>query len=244
MAGKRRPGPEGGIFEDCRESAEIAWDWLRGAADRGSGELKKFGDRAPGIGKSGLLAILDALPVKPDSPYSTALLRHYVEGSGEPYDLESIPLEWQDWIARATKEKPRLHSNLNPYNSGIYDLRNSLGHFDVLVSKDSKTKDLTFEIRDIYEFGYIRNDRNHRGRHGFPLGKLDESTVAFMRMLLPADEYRNPGGFKERWEIVNVGKETILYIPQEVLASQGKPFKVHGKFVREKEGRKQGGNAK
>jgi len=63
VAGKRRPGPEGGIFEDCRESAEIAWDWLRGAADRGSGELKKFGDRAPGIGKSGLLAILDALPV-------------------------------------------------------------------------------------------------------------------------------------------------------------------------------------
>ena len=50
--------------------------------------------------------------------------------------------------------------------------------------------------------------------------------------MLPTEEHQNPGGFKERWEIKKIGKETILYIPQEVLASVSKPFEVRGKFER------------
>ena len=66
------------------------------------------------------------------------------------------------------------------------------------------------------------------GRHGFPIGEPSDRTLRILRTLLPSGEHQNPGGFKERWEIKKVGKETILFIPQEVLASIGKPYKVRG----------------
>jgi len=154
-----------------------------------------------------------------------------VEETGDPYDLGTIPKEWQQWIVKATKAKPGRHPNLNPYNSEIYDLRNSLGHFDVVVTLEKGSRLKIYEIQDTYEFGYIKNDKSQKGRHGFPLGELSDSTLKALRSLLPTEEHQNPGGFRERWEIKKVGKETFLYIPQEVLASIGKPFKVHGKFV-------------
>jgi len=183
-----------------------------------------------GYGKSVLLTIIDLLPVKPDSPYSTALLKHYVEGSGEPYELKKIPGEWQDWIVKTTRAKTGVYKELDPYNSGLYDLRNSLGHFDVTVAeRTDKRKEYT--ITDTYCFGYMENDKYQKGRHGFPLGQLDDKKIELLRKLLPKTEYQNPGGFKEHWEIKKVGKDTIIYIPQQFLVSQGKEFQITGKFV-------------
>jgi hypothetical protein len=236
MGAKRRPGPDGSDAASYPDGfsqwSGVALGWVRSQVDRTPEVAKSFGHRALGTGKSTLLGILDLLPLKPDSPFSTKLLRHYVEESGEPYELVDIPEQWQDWIVTTTKARPGRHTNLNPYSSGIYDLRNSLGHFDVVVTQQKNSKVRIYEIEDVYEFGFIRSDKNQRGRHGFPLGQLGENTTHVLEFVLPSEEHRNPGGFKERWEVKKAGKETILYIPQEVLAQQGKPFKVHGKFLR------------
>jgi hypothetical protein len=184
-----------------------------------------------GKGKSILLSILDWVPVKPRSPHATAFLKHYVEGSGEEYVIDEVPGEWQDWIVRATGGRPGKHTSLSPYNSGPYDLRHALGHFDVTVTRNRDGKN-TYVISDVYEFGFIPHDRKQAGRHGFSLGQPSEWKVTFLRKMLPAKEYCNPGGLKETWEIKKVGKETFLFIPQAFLAAHGKPFPVKGQFVR------------
>ena len=214
-------GKEGGGFLDV---ATEKLNWMGEKA-------KSLGSTLSGHSKSALITIMDLVPLKPDSPYSTALLKHYVEGSGDAWELKEIPKEWQDWIVEVTKARPGPHRDLNPYNSGLYDLRNSLGHFDVVVTAN-KDKTKSYEIRDIYEFGYRKSDRNQRGRHGFPLGQLDETTISVIRYVLPSGEYQNPGGFKEHWDIKKIGKETVLFIPQQFLAEQGKAFEVKGSFAR------------
>ena len=218
---------------DSPEARHSSWSYELQRIER---ELKDrvhaAGNVVSGKAKSTLILILDQLPLKPDSAYSVALLRHYVEETGDPYDLGNVPKEWQDWIVKATKAKPGKHRDLNPYNSGIYDLRNSLGHFDVVITERKGSRLKSYEIQDRYEFGFIKNDRSQKGRHGFPLGDLSDSTLKVLRFMLPTEEHQNPGGFKERWEIKKIGKETILYIPQEVLASVSKPFEVRGKFER------------
>ena len=111
-------------------------------------------------------------------------------------------------------------------------MRNSLGHFDVVITERKGSLLKSYGIQDRYEFGFIKNERGQKGRHGFPLRDLSDNTLKVLRLMLPTEEHQNPGGFKERWEIKKIGKETILYIPQEVLASIGKPFEVRGKFER------------
>jgi Protein of unknown function (DUF3396) len=49
---------------------------------------------------------------------------------------------------KSTKGRPGKHSNLNPYNSGIYDLCNSLGHFDVVITERKGSRLKTYEIQD------------------------------------------------------------------------------------------------
>ncbi len=199
------------------------WDWI-------GHEAEGAGSYISGHAKSVGLTIIDLIPLKPDSPYSVALLKHYVEASGDPYVFPEIPKDWQQWIIKATAGKPGFYKDLSPYNSGIYDLRNSLGHFDVTVTQD-KHGSKTYLITDVYEFGYKKNDKTQQGRHGFPVGSMDESTLSMVRRLLPSKEYLNPGGFKEHWEIKKVGNETFLFIPQQFLAEQGKPFPVKGTFT-------------
>ena len=207
----------GSTFDEWSSSAG---KWIDESTEIAGGHAKSLG-----------VTLLDLIPFKESSPFSTALLRHYVDRSGEPYALEDIPEEWQDWIAKATHGRVGAHKDLNPYNSGLYDLRNSLGHFrvDVEANKDGTKTD---SISDTYEFGFIKHDRAQRGRHGFPLGDLGPWQRDRLRGLLPSDVYSNPGGFKERWELKTVGKETILFIPQQYLARQGKAFRVTGRFVR------------
>ena len=220
-----KPGPVGKDDSHHSWTEAISSEWNSVVTTVGS-----WGHSAAGEGKSILLSIIDLLPAKPDSPYSTALLKHYVEGSGEAYELKDIPQVWQDWIVKTTHGSPGLHKSLSPYNSGIYDLRNSLGHFDVTV-KVNADKSKTYVISDVYEFGFTKHDVHQRGRHGFPLGNLSGWEINAIRRLLPSGEYRNPGGFKEKWEVRKDGKETILFIPQQFLAEEGKPFAVSGSFT-------------
>jgi hypothetical protein len=180
--------------------------------------------------KSAILSMMDWLPFKEDSPFSTALLKHDVERSGDPYELKGIPPEWQEWIASATQGKVGKFRDLSPYNSGLYDLRNSLGHFDVEV-KQNKDGSKTYLLSDTYQFGAMKNDTSQRGRHGFPLGQLTTTELDLLKRALPKDEYVNPGGFKEQWEVKTIGKETFLFIPQAYLAEQGKAFTVSGSFT-------------
>ncbi len=192
--------------------------------------FSQTGRAASGYSKSVLLSMIDMLPIKQPSPLSTALLKHYAERTGDAYTLKAIPQEWRDWVVKATKGRSGHHKALDPYNSGLYDLRNSLGHFDVDV-KINPDGSKTYVISDVYQFGFKKGDAAQRGRHGFPLGSLSGWEVAALRQLLPDDEYMNPGGFKERWEVRTVGKETILFVPQQYLAQQGTPFQVSGSFT-------------
>jgi hypothetical protein len=96
-----------------------------------------------------------------------------------------------------------------------------------LRNKDGTT---TYRINDVYQFGFKKNDR--QARHGFPLGDISATTMTLIKDLLPAAEYWNPGGFKERWEIKKTRREYILFIPQQFLAGHGKPFPVEGSFTR------------
>ena len=221
-----RPGSNG--------LADESWSFSKTVSEYAAG-VGAFFDRtteaAGGHARSAVLSIADLIPIKPDSPVSTALLKHYVERSGSPYEIDPVPAEWQDWIVKTTRGRLGKHRGLNPYNAGLYDLRNSLGHFDVQI-KAGEDGTKTYLISDIYVFGATKNDRMQRGRHGFPLGELTTWQVDALKRALPEDAYRNPGGFTERWEIKTVGKETIIYIPQQYLARHGKPFQVTGRFSR------------
>jgi hypothetical protein len=55
------------------------------------GWFDRAGETVSGHAKSVLLSLVDWLPFKQASPFSTALLKHYVERSGDPYTLVDIP---------------------------------------------------------------------------------------------------------------------------------------------------------
>jgi hypothetical protein len=233
MANARKPGPECATQQPpfdqgtlCRQQSPSPGPV--GATAAPPNKISYLG----GHSKSLLLAIVDHLGLKHNSPISTALLEHYVEGSGTPYQLKEIPPEWQDWIVKATHSKPGQYTDLNPYNSGIYDLRNSLGHFDVIVTRNQSTNTSTYKIQKDYKFGFFKNDKDHRGQHGFPVGDHSETMLAFLRYFLPSRTYQNPGGFEEHFEIKKIGKETILIIPQQFLAESGAPFQITGQFTK------------
>ena len=226
--GHQRPGSLGADWQpELSHVREVASHW----ADVAGSWLGDARDSVVGNATSQLLAVIDLLPIKETSPVSVALFRHYVERSGSLLELGDVPSEWQDWIVKATGARLGKHRALSPYNSGLYDLRNSLGHFDVEVKAEAGGK-RRYVITDVYQFDFIANDRLQQGRHGFPIGKLTDWQLATARHLLPTGEYRNPGGFKEHWEIRTGARETVLLIPQQFLAEKGKPFDVHGEFVR------------
>jgi hypothetical protein len=185
----------------------------------------------PGWGKSALVWI--AKECKRSRPFSAGLLQHYVGGSGDPLDLSEIgpiPEAWQDWIVKETGKKlGRQH--LDPYHAKpiIPDLKNSLGHFDVIVSAKAGSAKRVYEIeKNPYRFWFKPHDVDRRGQHGFELQDWGNIEIEVLEHLLPVRTYRNPGGFSEGFQI----KNGTLYIPQEVLSRAGKPFVVHGRFER------------
>lgn len=226
-----RPGPTGITLAGISCHAISAWDETRKSISKIGDQLSSLTRVGVGHGKSVLLSIVDLLPIKQDSPISTDLLKHYVKRSGATYTIDPVPSEWQDWIVKSVGKRRGKISSVSPYNSGLFDLRNSLGHFDLKVTEVGKGK-IQYDISDVYQFGHTPNDKNQRGRHGFPLGTLSETQIAMIRKLLPDGTYHNPGGFDERWEIKVIGKETTLLIPQQFLSEQGVPFEVRGAFIR------------
>jgi len=196
--------------------------------------ILNIGLHIPGGARSILIWIIDK-ESNVKQPFSTALLRHYVGGSGMPYDLNStgpIPPEWQRWIVRSTNARPGKH-HLDPYHAIpiIPDLKNSLGHFDVTVKEKSGVRVKAYEIqKDSYHFGYKLHDVNRTHRHGFELPFLSDDKIKEVKALLPTRKYRNPGGFVEGFEVAKVHGTWTVYVPQEVAARAGKPFMVYGRF--------------
>jgi hypothetical protein len=85
-----RPGPIG-ISSPHHQNWMSTWQgavtgWSRAVDDW----FDQTGDTASGHAKSVLLSLFDWLPFKQASPFSTALLKHYVERSGDLYTLENI----------------------------------------------------------------------------------------------------------------------------------------------------------
>ena len=190
----------------------------------------------PGAGRSVLVQILSKhFGVR--QPYSTALMKYYVQGNGEKFDLNQmgpIPDEWQVWIAKQTGGKVGKHS-LNPYNAKPFmpDLKNSLGHFDVVISATQGSSVKTYRVeKALYKFGFKPHDTHHLGQHGFELPYMSDSEAKNLEDLLPTEKYHNPGGFSEKFELKKKMNRWTLYIPQQVLASVGKPFPVQGEFQR------------
>lgn len=167
---------------------------------------------------------------KERSPYAAEFFNHYLSGGGSDVNTD-FPQEWQDWVIAQTRGRPAGTYELSPYDSGIYDLRNTMGHFKVTVRQEQDGT-RTYDCTDIYDFGYYSQDRSQRGRHGFGLGNLADGTVSTLNRFLPSTEYQNPGGFTERVEIKTLGGETYLLIPRELLRQQGTPFNVRSTFRR------------
>jgi hypothetical protein len=188
----------------------------------------------PGRARSVLLWIISKHS-KIGQPFSTALLRHYVEGTGKPYDLSDtgpIPPEWQSWIVKATGAKLGKRQ-LNPYNAKplIPDLKNSLGHFEVTVTPKAGSNVRIYDIdKNPYHFGFKPHDTHRTGQHGFELPSMSSGEIAELEALMPTGQYHNPGGFTEGFEIKKVQGKWTVYVPQEVAAQAGKPFAVYASF--------------
>jgi hypothetical protein len=207
-------------------------DSHRSAPKKNSGSASQANRPTSGIkqsAKSVLLGLLNRLPFKPNSPISTALVRHYVEASGDPVSLKELPFPWQDLILKATHGRAGYYRDVSSYDVGLYDMQNALGHFDVGV-KAMGGGEMLYSIHDEYQFGFRKGDK--QARHGFPLGEMSDVTLSALGKMLPSDEYWNPGGFAEHWEISRIRGENILFIPQQFLAQQGVPFEVYASFRR------------
>lgn len=190
----------------------------------------------PSVGRSVLVQILSKhFDVR--QPYSTALMKYYVQGTGKPFDLNQmgpIPNEWQVWIASQTKGKVGKCS-LDPYHAKPFmpDLKNSLGYFDVVITATQASNVKTYKIqKDSYEFGFTPHDTKRTHQHGFELPFMNDSEAKNLEGLLPTGTYQNPGGFPEKFELKKVNGKWTVHIPQQVLATVGKPFPVYGEFER------------
>src|SRR5207253_27967 len=106
------PGIDSGTL--CRERSESTTPQGKDPEPDGwfSKKAKGIGDFFSGHSESLLLRILDLVPGKDDSPISSAMLRHYVEKSGDPYVIDDIPKQWQDWIVKVTHGKPGTYKDL------------------------------------------------------------------------------------------------------------------------------------
>ncbi len=171
---------------------------------------------------------LNTLGFKQESPFASDFFTHYLAGRGDSLKVD-IPGEWKDWIISEVGDKTGTF-RLNPYDSEIFDLKNSLGYFDVEVLENEDGSKI-FKLHDKYEFAFAKNDLSEKGRHGFSVGELDEETIKKLNeKFLPKRTFANPGGFEERFEIKTIGDKTYFFIPQEWLDENGYPYTIEGEF--------------
>lgn len=181
-----------------------------------------------GNAESGLVAVVYIVVsnlANLKAEWTVALFRHYVGASGASFEIDPVPQDWQEWIIGRVGRRPGRRV-LKPYNSGIFDLRNGLGHFENTVTVGGGST--VYQLNDRYVFGDVYTARD---RHGFPVDALSPSQRSTLKRLLPDKVYKGRRtGFEERFELKKVGREHILYIPQPVLEDHGVPFLVTGRF--------------
>jgi hypothetical protein len=158
--------------------------------------------------------------------WSARMLRHYVAASAALLRVEPVPEDWQTWIVKQVGRRAGTHM-LKPYKSGIFDLRNALGHFSVQVTLQHRLP--TYQISDRYAFPDVYY---HKDRHGFPISGMSSSQRELLKRSLPKRVYKgSKSGFVEQFEVKRVGREFILYVPQPFLEDHGRSFPVAGSFV-------------
>jgi hypothetical protein len=167
-----------------------------------------------------ILTILEQAGVKSDAPNTIKLFKHYLCSEGERLELDPVPLSWQEEIIKRYGGR-QGKSKVDPYNWGVFDLQNSLGHFDLTIHLEPDGS-RTYLVEDYYHFPYT-NDKGKPIRHGF---EIDAQSAQRLKNWLPTRVYRR----NQKFEIVKLGTKTYLYLPTEWLQKNGTPFTVCGAF--------------
>jgi tetratricopeptide (TPR) repeat protein len=181
---------------------------------------------------------------KDESSMSFVFFKHYSQGPDKSelakadYKLEDIPPEWEDWIAKETKNLKDGRHNLSPYydkkrkSGGPDDLVHTLGHFDVIV-RTNPDGTRTYQIEDLYKFGYDLTKNLDEQRHGITFktqNKEKLNKLMDLCSLIPPIEH--PLGVMEKCEVIKIGNSYKILIPQQILAAAGNPFIVRGEFTK------------
>ncbi len=181
-----------------------------------------------GIGTADFFNGLFAYLGIPDYDLAADFLRHYVSGRGVDFSFD-VPREWQIAIAHNYR-KPGKYKDVSTYSWGMGDLKNALGHFNLEITQDV-SGDKVYTITDHYTFPFKAKDKKQMMRHGFEVPATPKSAAMLNQYVLPSTPYQNPGGFSERWEIKQINKKWILFIPQQFLADHGVDFDVRAQFT-------------
>lgn len=188
---------------------------------------------SPDIIQAAFIDLLQLMFGKEESVFPAKLVKHYFSGNGSVFKIGNVPEQWQEWIVLKTEGKPGKYAKLNPYTKdGPFSLRNSLGHFDVDITKTGNKT--LYTIQDFYEFGYLPNDIDGKQRHGFCVTDLgwSQDRIDSFRRRLPTRKYPNPGCGEEEFKFETMNGKTYLMIPREFLIRNGKAFWVTGTFTR------------
>jgi hypothetical protein len=205
--------------------------------------LVDLGSWTPGLAKSLLLELIYLLAKdRIDAPVSVMLLQHYVEGSGEAFDLVkklgAVPEDWQNWIVLEARRQSRRRMVNSSYKMKAYDkhapydLRHSLGTFSVQIARDTD-QTLKYVIEDKYHFGFDCSKKDlTSNRHGFKLPNLTDDERRQLERLLPTRTYHHKCGFMERFAVGREKNGWFLYVPLQLLEENGTVFSIVGQFVR------------
>jgi hypothetical protein len=168
-----------------------------------------------------VLQLLQWAGVKSDAPNTIDFFKRYLGGTGERYTLDPVPLAWQEEIEKRYRDKAPGRYLVNPYKWGVYDLQNSLGHFELTIVRNADGS-RTYTLDDVYEFPYFDDDGKLIS-HGFG---ADPKLEGLASGLLPATTYK----YGQRFEFKTLGKTRYLLLPTEWLQTNGTRFAVHGQF--------------
>jgi hypothetical protein len=211
-------------------------------ADQMKDSLANVAPYAPGLVRGAIVSVIEELyrdVVR--APLTVRLFKHYTEGTGQPYRLSEIPLDWQHWIVSEVARR-RLKVG-GPYEMKAYDrsapfeLRHSLGTFRLTITTVTRAGAhgrRRYRITDLYTFGFNCKQLDPtKSRHGFLLPKTtSKETKERLGALLPTKSYQHPCGFQERFIVEEHIDGTYLMLPQVWLADVGKAFEVRGEFAR------------
>jgi hypothetical protein len=185
-----------------------------------------------GVGMADLIAGAVSWLGLEDYDISADLLRHYMSGRGEEYQLD-MPQEWAEKIASKYK-KVGTWKDVSSYTWEIPDMKNSLGHFD-LTTKEIAGGGKLYLVTDKYHFPYKPKDKWEQGRHGFEVAFFamlpKEAQAKINEALAQLGTWQNPGGFTEKFEVKKIGGNWTFMIPQQFLADHGVDYSIKSSFL-------------